>query len=45
MHILVLAFFLWLVKSLLGVSVDLPMGYLRPRTMRGMRRGMRRGKR
>ncbi|MBR3159105.1 MAG: hypothetical protein IKF14_08385 [Atopobiaceae bacterium] len=39
--ILVLVFFLWLVKSLLGVSVDLPMGYLRPRSMRKMRHGKR----
>ena len=36
--ILVLLFFLWLVKSLLGVSVDLPMQYLRPRTFGGRRR-------
>ena len=36
-----LVFFLWLVKSLLGVSVDLPMGYLRPRSMRKMRHGKR----
>lgn len=30
--ILVLLFFLWLVKVMLGVSVDMPMTYLRPRT-------------
>ncbi len=32
--LLVLVFFLWLVKSLLGVSVEMPMGWLRPRSFK-----------
>ncbi len=35
--ILVLLFFLWIVKALLGVSVELPMGMLRPRSLGGRR--------
>ena len=32
--VLVLAFFLWLVKAMLGINVDLPMAYLYPRTFK-----------
>ena len=36
--ILVLVFFLWLVKSILGIDVDLAMGFLRPRSVRWKRK-------
>ncbi|MBQ3301389.1 MAG: hypothetical protein IJH04_04515 [Eggerthellaceae bacterium] len=34
--LLVLVFFLWLIKVILGVNVDVPMGKLKPRTLRRM---------
>ena len=36
--VLVLAFFLWLVKAMLGVNVDLPMALLQPRSIRRRRK-------
>ena len=36
--VLVLLFFLWLAKTILGVNVNVPVQALRPRAFRGMRR-------